>query len=212
MKFLKNWVFKALITMVIFSTTGAVQEQNSPKFDDLKDRFEQNQVFSATFIHEFNDTFTGEQQLTEGTIWVGKDRYKIESGNSIMVVDGEVSRVYDGTKGRVIISEYEEEEDDFAPSRMLQGVDDSYTIREEAAADGITRVYLETEDLFAMFMQVTIWINPAGTPLRIEATDQVENELITYFRDGRFITETEDTFRFQPPEGTELIDLRHESR
>ncbi|MCC5942864.1 MAG: outer membrane lipoprotein carrier protein LolA [Balneolaceae bacterium] len=211
MKSLQNLVFKAVLSFLFLFVMDLQADRTSPKFDDLKDRFERNEVFSATFIHEFNDTFTGEQQLTEGTIWVGKDRYKIESGNSIMVVDGEISRVYDGTKGRVIISEYEEEDDDFAPSRMLQGVDDSYTVREEPGSEGRTRVHLSTEDPFAMFMNVTIWLNASGVPVRIEAIDQVDNELITYFRNGSFITETEETFRFHPPEGAELIDLRHDS-
>ena len=209
MKYLRNLVFSTLLPLLIFA--GSDSEHTSPRFDDLKERFEQNQVFSATFIHEFNDTFTGEQQLTEGTIWVGRDRYKIESGNSIMVVDGEISRVYDGTKGRVIISEYEEEDDDFAPSRMLQGVDDSYTVREESVSDGRTRVHLSTDDAFAMFANVTIILSSSGIPLRIEAIDQVDNELITYFRDGRFIIHSDDMFSFEPPEGAELIDLRHDS-
>ena len=211
MKYLRNLVFKAVLSFLVLFAADWHSNQTSPKFDDLKDRFERNEVFSASFIHEFNDTFTGEQQVTEGTIWVGKDRYKIESGNSIMVVDGEISRVYDGTKGRVIISEYEEEDDDFAPSRMLQGVGDSYTVREESVPDGRTKVILSTDDPFAMFMNVTIWLNASGVPVRIEAIDQVENELITYFRDGRFVMQTENTFRFQPPEGAELIDLRHDS-
>ncbi len=209
MKYLRNLVFSTLLPLLIFAGTGT--EQASPKFDDLKERFEQNEVFYATFIHEFNDTFTGEQQITEGTIWVGRDRYKIESGNSIMVVDGEISRVYDGTKGRVIISEYVEEDDDFAPSRMLQGVDDSYSVREEAAFDGRTRVHLSTDDPFAMFANVTIILNSSGIPMRIEAIDQVDNELITYFRNGRFIMHSDDLFRFEPPQGAELIDLRHDS-
>lgn len=211
MKYLISLVFKALIIFLALPAMVFLSAQNTATFDDLKNRFEQNEVFSASFIHEFNDTFTGEQQITEGAIWVGNNRYKIVSGNSIMVVDGEISRVYDGNKDRVIISEYEKDEDDFAPSRMLQGVDDSYTVSEEAAGNGQTKVHLSTEDQFAMFRSVTIWLNAAGTPIRIEAIDQVDNELITYFSDGSFAEETEDVFRFQPPEGAELIDLRHDS-
>ncbi len=189
---------------------GTAIEQDTPVFDRLKNQFEEARVFSASFVHEYNDTFTGEQQLTEGTIWVGQDQYKMQSGGNLMVVDGNVSRVYDSSKERVIVSDYVEEEDDFAPSRMLQGVDDTYSVSEASEGDQ-TIIRLVSEDPFAVFMQVTIFVDARGIPLRIEAIDQVENELITYFENGEFETETADTFEFRHPEGVEWIDLRHGS-
>jgi len=187
----------------------AVQAQS---LDSLRAKFESGEVFSSSFEHIYNDTFTGETQTTTGTIWIDSSQYKIVSENSIMVVDGEVSYVYDSSKDRVIISEYVEEDDDFAPSRMLQGVDSSYSISEEPYSEGGVLINMVSDDPFSVFSEVSVELNESGIPQRIEAIDQVENELVTNFYDGRFISASDTIFRFPKPDGAEVIDLRHESR
>lgn len=207
-----NLVFKqTTILLLLFALAPAIGfAQGAPQFDQLKQKFEDGLVFESDFIHEYNDTFTGDQQITEGRIWVGKEQYRMRSGASMMLVDGEISRVYDSTKNRVIISDYIEEEDDFAPSRMLQGVDDSYTVQ-ESTDDEQTVIVLTSDDPFSIFLSVSIFLNSAGIPTRIVAIDQVENELITTFNDGVFIQKTPEIFQFQYPEDAEEIDLRHDS-
>ncbi len=185
--------------------------QNTPQFDQLKQRFENDFVFKSDFTHEYNDTFTGDQQVTTGVIWVGKEQYKMRSGESIMLVDSEISRVFDNNKNRVIISDYVEEEDDFAPSRMLQGVDDSYNVEEYQDEEGGTVIELTSDDPFSIFLNVSIFLNASGTPTRIVAIDQVENELITHFSNGEFIQRAPEIFQFEYPEDAEVIDLRHDS-
>lgn len=211
MRYLMNLVFKQTLLLLLFVLAPAIGwAQGTPQFDQLKQKFEDEFVFKSDFVHEYNDTFTGDQQTTEGAIWVGKEQYKIHSGESIMLVDGEISRVYDSTKNRVITSEYIEEEDDFAPSRMLQGVDDSYSV-EEHDEENQTVIELTSDDPFSIFMRVSIFLNPSGIPTRIVAIDQVENELITTFNEGSFVQKTPDIFQFQYPEDAEEIDLRHDS-
>lgn len=215
MKFLKistyNYLPLQLILLLMINQPAiAFTQSDTPQFDRLKTQFESNKVFFADFTHEYNDTFTGEHQLTEGAIWVGKDRYKMSSGNNIMLVDGDISRVYDHSKNRVIISEYNEEDDDFAPSRMLQGVDESFRVEEHRAEGGHTIIRMNSDDPFSIFTDVTIYLDAAGTPYRIEAIDHVENKLITLFNNGRFIDEEEELFEFTYPDTAERIDLRHD--
>lgn len=203
--------FLFLFSLIFIGTFTTSYSQNTPEFDRLKSAFEGNLVFTATFSHEYNDSFTGEQQITEGTIWIGKEQYKIEGNNQRMVVDGEFSRVYDKIKNRVIISEYIEEEDDFAPSRMLQGVDSSYAVSEQPENQNQTLIILTSEDPFSVFSKVSIYLDDDGNPLRIEAIDQAENSLITTFSSGRFVEEGPETFELNVPEGAEHIDLRHDT-
>lgn len=211
-RYLMNSVFKYIALLFLIGlfpirTIG----QSTPQFDQLKQRFENDFIFKSDFTHEYNDTFTGDQQVTTGVIWVGKEQYKMRSGESIMLVDGEISRVYDNSKNRVIISDYVEEEDDFAPSRMLQGVDDSYTVEEFENKEGKAVIELTSDDPFSIFLNVSIFLDESGIPIRIVAIDQVENELITYFENGEFIEIIPEIFQFQYPEDAEMIDLRHDS-
>lgn len=204
-------IFLFLFSALLIGGSPLAYSQDTPEFDRLKFAFEEEQVFTASFHHEYNDGFTGEQQTTEGTIWIGKEQYKIEGDTQHMVVDGEISRVYDETKKRVIISEYIEEEDDFAPSRMLQGVDTSYTVSEQPAEDNQTQIILTSDDPFSIFTEVSIYLDENGNPLQIHAIDQADNELITTFSSGRFTESTPDTFELDVPEGTEIIDLRQDT-
>lgn len=200
-----------LLFILVMFVPGNTTAQDTPEFDRLKQRFENNFVFKSGFTHKYQDTFTGDEQVTTGVIWVGKEQYKMRSGESIMLVDGEISRVYDNTKNRVIISDYVEEEDDFAPSRMLQGVDDSYAVEEYQNKEGQTVIELTSDDPFSIFLNVSIFLDSSGIPIRIVAVDQVENKLITYFEEGEFIQRSPEIFQFRYPESAEVIDLRHDS-
>jgi outer membrane lipoprotein-sorting protein len=216
MKYSMNLVYKSFYyvffsALFIGSAPAQTGQSQTPEFDRLIGAFEDNRVFTALFSHEYNDSFTGEQQYSEGRIWIGKDRYKIEGNNQLMVVDGETSTVYDGAKNRVIISDYIEEEDDFAPSRMLQGVDDSFAVMEEKRPDNKTQISLTSDDPFSIFLNVRIILSESGEPEQIEAIDQVENELITRFREGEFADGQEEMFTLEIPADAEYIDLRQGS-
>src|SRR6056297_43971 len=210
MKFLKNLGFNLLLpllTALLFSgmITESISAQDTPVFDSLKSKFEQGMIFTADFSHRYEDSFTGESQQNDGRIWIGKDQYKIEGNNQVMVVDGEISRVYDATKNRVIISDYVEEEDDFAPSRMLQGVDESYSVSETAGSGNSTQITLESDDPFSVFKVVTIRIDQEGRPAEIQA----ENQLTTRFQGGEFVEPDNNLFELNEPESAEQIDLRY---
>jgi outer membrane lipoprotein-sorting protein len=51
-------------------------------------------------------------------------------------------------------------------------------------------------------------LDGSGIPQSITAIDQVENRLVTEFREGRFIPEEEEIFEFDYPLEAEIIDLR----
>ena len=216
MRYLKNLAFStarilSISMLVACAALSQVHAQSdTPVFDSLKEAFQEGQIFTAIFTHEYNDSFTGEQQYSEGEIWIGRDRYKIEGNSQQMLVDGDISTVYDGTKNRVIISEYIEEEDDFAPSRMLQGADSSFSVTEETIPGRGTRVLLQSQDIFSVFSEVLIFIDESGNPVRIEAIDQADNQLITRFEQGEFRGFRDDMFQLEVPVDAEVIDLRAE--
>lgn len=209
-----NWEYKHTAVFLLIAQAWLIPHfaaaQDTPAFDRLKSAFDDNRVFIADFSHQYNDGFTGEQQNNRGRIWIGENQYKIEGDTQRMLVDGKTSTVYDAQKNRVIVSDYIEEEDDFAPSRMLQGVDSSYTVAEENRGDQIL-ITLTSGDPFSVFREVSIYLDPDGSPLRIEAIDQADNELVTTFSSGRFEEAAAEMFELDIPDGAEYIDLRKET-
>lgn len=184
-----------------------VQAQ-SPAFTELKTRFDESSVFYASFEHTYIDAYTEESTNSEGLIWIDQKGYKLESDDKIIVVDGEISRVYEGSRNRLIVSEYDPEEDDFAPSKMLSGIDETYTSSEKKLSNGNTLITLITDDEFATFVKVEIEVNKMIEPLKITAYDFADNLIITTFENGKFERLTDQTFNLDYPEDAEIVDMR----
>ncbi len=178
-------------------------------FDRLKNRFEQGEIFMAEFVHSYEDSYTGDSTSSKGTIWVGRDKYKVRTQNQSVVVDGETSMVFDDNRNRVIISTYEPAEDDFAPSRILNGADSTYVIESQERRDGKVFITLSSEDPFAVFKRVEISLSRELIPLNIFAVDQADNRITTTFENGSFVPLEEGMFHLDYPEGAEIVDMRN---
>lgn len=204
-----SFIYLSFALFLILSIHPAVFAQNKT-LDELKNRFESGQIFHGQFEHRSVDSYTGDTISSEGIIWVGTNRYKVHANNQTVVVDGEISQVYDDNRNRVIISNYEPEEDDFAPSRILSGIDSTFAVRkQEEREDGIY-IMLTSDDPFAIYKQVEIYLEKDLMPRRIRAVDPADNILTTTFRDGKFIPGENGMFRLNYPEGAEIIDMRNE--
>lgn len=196
----------SFIVVVLISSTALFAQ--APNFDQLKERFDSGEVFAAEFDHTYTDSYTGEVVSSYGDIWIDKVRYKLQSDGQTVVVDGENSRVYDPQRNRVIIDTYYPEDDDFAPSRMLSGIDSTYTVSEERSENG-TKITLTTDDDFAIFVEVEILLDAQLRPLEIKAWDISDNEIVTTFTDGRFLEPEAGLFELDYPEDAEVIDMRY---
>ena len=94
----------------------------------IQDNLRHGAILSAQFNHDFIDAYTQETSRNEGSIWIGLQQYRIETVGQIIVVNGELSKVLDRRRNRVIISEYDSELDDFAPSKIIGGLGNSYQV------------------------------------------------------------------------------------
>ncbi|MEX0779665.1 MAG: outer membrane lipoprotein carrier protein LolA [Balneolales bacterium] len=196
--------FWPVLLLLLLPLQGFAQES----FEKLKDRFQQGQVLKAEMTHVFVDAYTEETVRSTGDIWIGENKYKIQVEDQVVVVDGDISRVYNKDQNKVILSEYIPEDDDFAPSRFLAGDDHSYDIQEGQSDTADIKLTLDSTDPFDVFNTVEIHLTNDLVPVRITAVDQTDNTFTTDFADAQFITPTEDTFSFPHPDNADLIDLR----
>lgn len=196
-------------SIVFFCAAHTLQARaQNTQFNLLKQKFSSGQVFQANFSHELTDAYTGDVINSSGRIWIGNQAYKLESDGQILVVDGNTSRVYDQNRNRVIIDNYLPEDDDFAPSRLLQGVDSSYVITEEKAQNG-TRILMESDDYFSLFTSIEILIDNRLNPISITARDISDNKIVTVFSEGTFVAKAPDLFSLSHPDNAEIVDLRY---
>lgn len=201
---------KSLLLIITFMIGSDWVSAQSTALNELKSKFDDDQIMIAQFRHSFTDSYTGEVLNSEGEIVISSNGYKLTGEDQILVVDGEVSTVYDALKNRVIISFYDPEEDDFAPSRTLNGVDSTYTVSEEKDKGDIKRIVMKTDDDFAVFPVIEIFADRNNTPLQILAVDAADNQILTLFENARFIPKAQVDFTINYPEDAEIIDMRIE--
>lgn len=178
-------------------------------FAELKQKFEEGIIFNAEFQHQSVDSYTQDTVASDGRIWVGEQQYKVHSKNQSVVVDGQTSTVYDDNRNRVIISKYEPEDDDFAPSRILNGVDSTFTVKTQEKREEQTYILLTSDDPFAIYKKVEIFLDPDLIPQKIEAVDPADNIITTTFSTGKFVEPEEEMFELEYPENAEVVDMRN---
>lgn len=199
-------VFLFLFVGLIFSTSLSAQTT----FEQLRERFNDDQLFFADFTHTYLDSYTQESTNSSGEFWINTISYKLTSEQQTIVVDGELSQVYDANRNRVIISEYEPEDDDFGVlSRMLSEEDEQYTSTESELDNGNTLITLVTDDDFATYLTVEIEVDETLQPIKITAYDIADNIIITTFERGEFIPVDPTIFEFVYPEDAEIVDMRY---
>lgn len=179
------------------------------ELEQLRERFQEGEVLTATMHHTTTDAFTGESDNVQGDVWIGLRQYRIEVENQRVVVDGEVSRVFNRPQNKVIISQYEPEEDDFAPSRFLASEELPFEEVDRNTSDEYIQITLESNDPFEVFRTVTLRLSHDLVPEYIEAVDQNDNRFETRFEQASFQPEEPETFMFSYPDDAEIIDMRN---
>lgn len=196
------------VASLLLGISSSAHAQDTP-FAKLKKKFDRDQVFNARFQHRSIDSYTEDTVSRSGQIWVGEHRYKVRTAHQSVVVNGKTSMVYDDNRNRVIISKYEPSEDDFAPSRILNGIDSTFTVEVQEERDNHIYIRLTSDDPFAIYKKVEIFLSKGLIPKKIRAVDPVDNIITTTFRNGKFIDITENLFMLDYPEGAEIVDMRN---
>jgi outer membrane lipoprotein-sorting protein len=195
-------------SLVVESLSGTMVD--SPALQQLKAKFASQGLFRAEMSHHFTDSYTNEVTSTYGTIWIGTDVYRIDTPDQIIVVDGKISTVYNKAQKKVIISNYSADDDEFAPSRFFGATRDVYNSKDITGADGSTTIFITSDDPYEMFREVRIRVGRDGNPLEISAIDQMENDVRTTFRFGRFEQPQQHILKIDYPADAEIVDLRDE--
>lgn len=176
----------------------------------IQDNLRHGAILSAQFNHDFIDAYTQEISRNEGSIWIGWQQYRIETVGQIIVVNGELSKVLDRRRNRVIISEYDSELDDFAPSKIIGGLGNTYQVVDTKSRHNTQEFNLQSSDSFSTFKQMSIRIDSDLKPVDLSALDMGANRMQTSFSEVKYLSSSSNLFELIIPEGAEIIDMRYE--
>ncbi len=189
------------------SETQELLEKLQKKYAKLKDatfEFSQTTKFSITKV----------SQTLSGTVKSKKKKYRIETENGLIITDGSSVWRYNPEKHQVLVDKYKDDPQTLTPDRVVEDATKEYyyvkTGTEKHKDDQFSIIKLTPKSESSSIKSLKLWIDEdALTISKIEMTDITDNT--TSYIITSFTTNTElpdSLFKFTPPEGVEVIDLR----
>ncbi len=168
----------------------------------------------ASFIHTLTSEFWGESQSMTGSIKLHKNQYRIETLSEIITGINNEAWIYRPEENQVLITTIDAEGLVYSPGTLLGSYDEYFDAlsSDYEAINGVPHFRLELHPKQTDFSisTLTLWIRTTDTIITkmvILSQNSTRTEIIlSNFRVG--IPIPPETFKFSPPEGVEVIDLR----
>ncbi len=199
-------IFFAFFNSVIFAQDA--QEIIKKVQDNYKDLKDAKAEFSMT--EKFSG---GKSSSSSGTIMIQKEnKYKIKTKSYILVTDGVTSWSYSPSKKQVVIDNYKDDGSTFSPNKFL------FNYPENFYSDYIGDEKVNKKDCYVLKLtprnkgnikSAKIWVDQAEYFIR-KITITTSESTKTYTLKSIVLNPglSSSEFKFTPPEGVEVIDLR----
>jgi chaperone LolA len=155
-----------------------------------------------------------EQSFSGKLIMKKGNRYRIDLEGQTIVTDGKSVWSYNKANQQVLIDKYRENPQSFSPDMVLVNIPENYTPtvigKESLSGHDVSIVKLTPKSSKPVLKCMKVWVDREDWLLRKVQVLELSDNLTTYtISDIRLNTNVADSqFRFDPPEGTETIDLR----
>ncbi len=210
--------FYRLLAIVILSVI--LLPLQAAKIDNIIKKMQKKYRSAKTVRIEFTEksrfSLTGTENQISGQLQMeGKERFRLESEDQVLVNDGVTFWRYNKLDSQVLIDNSKKEDQEVMLNDFLYNLKDRYysQILGESNESG-KKVYniklTPKEDQQSYFTSIKMWVEDDNwTIKRLIYTDYNENET-------EYIIEKMDfnpvlqrsTFTFTPPEGIDVVDLR----
>jgi chaperone LolA len=177
----------------------------------LRSRFESVRTFQAQFSQRtLSPIFEDGQDTILGTLYVRGEAYRLESGTRTLVNDGTTLWIYDAAESQVLVSDNVEDEYTFSITGFLYRFDERWTFDSVEKADGAWVLHLSPKNPDDFFRSVAVTMTDSdGTVTRVRVVDANDVTMIFTLDDLVENPPLADTvFRFDAPDGVEVVDLR----
>ncbi len=180
---------------------------------DLLARVQQTYSKAGSFQADFTQSIDGStgSERVDGTLRVSGDRFSVTAGGQRFVTDGVTTWLHNEATNQVIINDFDSGETVFAPSRFLTDASSKYRVVSSTdAGSGQTDLLLRPSDASEFFDKVTLRVRRSdATVTSIELSDLNGTTMRYSLRNVRMGSrQGADAFRFTPPRGAEVVDLR----
>lgn len=203
--------FAALVALLLGA--GAAQAQSA---DTLIRRLEEKYDSEQALRAEFTQTVSqgGQTNALSGTLTLQGDRYRVKTDQQTLVTNGETTWIYTPAREQVLVNDYVKDETAFSPSKFFDGYRERYRVTNvrTATRDGQSHrvLTLKPKEQGAFFREVTLWMRASDAVVtRLVVQDANQSTMTFTLRNVTFgVPTTASTFRFDAPQGADVVDLR----
>ena len=184
----------------------------------LRKKYDKTATLSAAFTQTTVFAVSKARQSSQGTIALAKgNRYRIAYDDRVIVCDGATVWSWSKGNGQVVVDRFREDPNGLTPERLLAKLPEEYTpslLAPESIADVEVEVVKMTPSAPSksgkQLRWLKLWIDEDRmSVVRLQTSDLAGNETTYDLRETAMDRGLPDsTFRFTPPPGAEVLDLR----
>ena len=212
---MKHTLFTMILIAALMQASSGLCIDADEILDNVKKKYDKAESFTADYTQQFQWKLTGQVQDQNGHIILrGADQFRIETGDQTIVSDGKTLWTYSRLYEQVIVDDIQKAQEVVLPRELLLKFSKDYApelLGEEIFEDQscyVIQLNAKSDDVF--IRQMKVWVKKGDwLTLKIEHRDLNENITTYIIRNIMLDVDiTPDTFRYTPPEGTEVIDMR----
>lgn len=196
-----------LLAAVAFAGQAEAQD-GAALLERLRAKYDAIESLRARF------TQTAGDDVTQGTLVLRGNQYRIEAASQTLVSDGRTTWAYSESQAQVLVNDYVEDETGFSPTEFFT----HYPERHDVALRGSEILggarhevlALRPKSADAYLREITLYVRSADAlPTRVSVVDGGGTRLTFDLHDIELNPALgEEDFRFRPPPGVEVVDLR----
>lgn len=206
----------ALLCLPAAAPRAAAGDDGPELVSRLRKKYDRIGTLSLAFTQTTVFAVSKARQASEGRLSLAKgNRYRIAFDDRVIVCDGATVWSWSKQNAQVVVDRFRDDPSGLTPERLLVKIPSEYAplILGKEKVGGEEASVIKMTPAAQGRQQVRwfkLWVEEESlTIVRIQVMDLAENEITYDLRDVAVDRGLPDsTFRFDPPPGTEILDLR----
>lgn len=186
-----------------------ILQKVSAKYSSMKS-------YKVDFVNELHSPLAGINEETKGSAIIAKEKFRLDLGEQVVMVDGKTMWTYLKEDNEVNISDYDAEDSEMNPASIYKMWEKGYKYRliEETELEGkkYNLIELTPEDKDNQIFKVKLWVDVNNSTMKqwkmFEKSGNRYTYVIKTFKEN--VPTTASTFKFDKTQhkGVIITDLR----
>jgi len=195
-------------------TSPSTPATGSEVLERVQSKYASLDGLQATFVQRVTSEFAEGTSQLEGRLMIAPEKYRIETSEQTLVTDGQTTWVYTPQDEQVIVNDADTDPSSFSPATLFGNyadrfaVDSTWTERRRGASHDV--LVLTPTVPQTTYTTMTLWVRRSDTLVtRLRVEDRSGATITIDLRDLVANPDVDaETFRFDPPDGADVVDLR----